>query len=178
MNRKMVVGGGVAAALLSLGTLIGGVATGMVGAQSPQPAQTAPSPAPNQGAEAEGPEAPVTLAGGSVSQDAAKQAATAYIQQTAPYNAQGLSATKVKVDNENGTTVYEVKFSGATNQGVEVTVSPQGQVLKAAADNEAQEQAGGADAETNDDSPTGTGGAAGSPAPSPNRPAGTGTPPR
>lgn len=145
MDKKILIGGG-AAVLLSLGTLIGGVATGIAGAQSSQPAQTSPRQAPNQGAEgpeaADGPDTPVSLPAGSVSQAAAKQAAAAYIQQTAPYNTQGLSATRVQVDDENGVAVYTVTFWGAASQAAEVTVSPQGQVLKAEADNEGQETSG------------------------------------
>jgi hypothetical protein len=144
------------------------VATGTIGAQSPQPAQSAPRQTPNQGTEAEGPDTPVSLPSGSVSQDAAKQAAAAYIQQTAPYNAQGLSATQVKVEDENGAAVYSVKFKGAGSQAAEVTVSPQGQVLKAEADT--GHGAADTDTETADDGPTGA-------APNPNSPAGTGTPP-
>jgi hypothetical protein len=151
LDRKIWVGGGAAAVLLSLGTLIGGVATGIVGAQTP-PGASAPGQAPNQSPEADGPDSPVSMPAGSVSSDAAKQAAVAYIQQTAPYSTEGLTTTRVKADAENGAAVYSVKFDGANGQAVEVTVSPQGKVLTAAADN-GHEQAG-ADAETADDGPS------------------------
>jgi hypothetical protein len=170
MDRKIWIGGGAAAALLSLGMLIGGVTTGMVGAQSPA-VPSAPGQRTSQGAEAETPDTPVSLPAGSVSADAAKQAALAYIQQTAPYNMQGLSATRVKVDGESGAAVYSVKFKGANGQAAEVTVSPQCQVLKAEADN-GHEQAG-ADAETADDGPGGAGNAA----PNSSSPAGNETAP-
>lgn len=148
MVKKLLVGSG-AVALLSLGTLIGGITTGLAGAHAPRQqahqAQTAPIPTPGpaqNGLEADGPDAPVSLPTGSVSQDVAKQAAITYVQSTAPYNSQGLSATQVTVDSENGTAVYKVEFSGSNGQALEVTVSAQGSVLKADASNDGQERAG------------------------------------
>lgn len=148
MLSKVVLGGG-AAVLLTAGTLVGGLTTGLAGAhtsnQQARIAQAAPdqaTPEAQDGAANDGADTPITLPAGSISQDAARQAAEAYIQQTAPYNSQGLSATHVTVDDEDGTAVYKVEFSGSNGQSVEVTVSAQGKVLKAEAGNDGQEKAG------------------------------------
>jgi hypothetical protein len=93
-----------------------------------------------------------------VSQDAAQQAAVAYVQQTAPYSTQGLTAKSAQVDDEDGTAVFKVTFSNASGQGAEVTVSAKGQVLKAEAEGAGEHKSGGQDAETND--APGTGGQA------------------
>ena len=138
--NKFVAGGG-AAASLAIGTLFGGVATGLVGAQTP-PAQTSraaqstaqPADQPETGAEAPdagGADAAVTAPPGSVSPDQAKQAATTYVAQTAPYNSEGLTAQSVTVNDENGTVLFAVDFTGANGAGVEVKVSTQGQVISA-----------------------------------------------
>lgn len=129
MVRKVLLGGG-AAAVLSLGVLIGGLTTGLVGAHSQQ---TPTSHA--QGADdGEDPDAPIAVPTGSVSADQAKQAAQAYVSQTAPYSSQGLRVQGVTVDDEDGTVVYTVKFTGSNGQQVEVVVSTQGTVLKAETD--------------------------------------------
>jgi hypothetical protein len=156
--RKILVGGG-AAALLSLGTLIGGISTGLVGAhslrQQAHQSQAAPSQTPSQAPEAtgtDGADAPVTLPAGSVSQDAAKQAAVAYVQSTAPYSSQGLSATQVSLDDENGAAVFKVEFSASNGQSAEVTVSAQGTVLKAESGNDTEQ---GAQSAADSDGPGG-----------------------
>lgn len=145
MLKKVVVGAG-AAGILSAGVLVGGLTTGLVGAQTPHqqaaPAQATPAH-PAEAPEAETQDAPVSLPAGSVTADQAKQAAVTYVQQTAPYNTQGLQVQAVQADDENGTVVYKVTFTGSNGQGAEVSVSTQGTVLKAESDSpDANEQSG------------------------------------
>jgi len=131
MFKKVAIGAG-AAGVLSAGVLLGGLTTGFVGAQTPH--QQAAQATPSNDAETPdgaGQEAPVSLPAGSVTADQARQNAASYIQQTAPFSTQGLQVQSVQVEDENGTTVYKVTFSGSGGPGVEVTESTQGQVLKA-----------------------------------------------
>ncbi len=131
MFRQVVVGGGVALAL-GAGVLIGGVTTGFVGAHPAH--QTAvgqtPATAPQDGEQADGEvDAAVALPPGSITSAQAQQAATAYVQQTAPYNGQGLQFQDVNLDDENGTVLYTVTFSAQSSRDIEVQVSTSGKVL-------------------------------------------------
>ncbi len=136
MFKKVAIGAG-AAGVLSAGVLLGGLTTGFVGAQTPhqRAAQAQATPAsPTDDAETPdgtGEEAPVSLPAGSVTADQASQNAATYIQQTAPFSTQGLHVQSVQVEDENGTVVYKVTFTGGGATGVEVTESAQGQVLGA-----------------------------------------------
>lgn len=170
MGRKAMVGGG-AAAVLSLGVLLGGVTMGLASAQTP------PTPAPAQSSSTATPETPdanaeasgdsgadvaQTAPAGSISSAQAQQDAAAYIAQTAPYSSQGLTAGTVTVNDENGTIVYSVDFSNGTQSDVQVNVSTQGTVLSA--DTGADTEAAGAEtdgAPGTPDSPTGHADAAG-----------------
>jgi hypothetical protein len=157
-SKKLLIG--VAAVALAFPTAAGILAAGAAWAQQTptqppaqsQPAQTPPTNGAESGSENE---TPPTLPPGSASQDAAQQAATVYVQQTAPYSTQGLIVTAVHVDDEDGTAVYKVTFGNASGRGAEVTVSAQGQVLKAEADGAGEHKSGGQDAETNDGPDTG-----------------------
>ena len=133
MNRKKLGIGMVAVALAF--PAAGGILTaGAVGAQSlrghVQHAQTAPQENAAGGTDG-GSDTPISLPAGSVSPDQAQQAAVAYVQQTAPYSTQGLTVHGVTVDDEDGTAVFKVTFTGSAGPGAEMTVSTQGQVLKA-----------------------------------------------
>lgn len=186
MVKKLMVGGG-AAAVLSIGVLVGGLTTGLVKAHpahqsAAQQAQATPQPNGNTpGAAAETPDgaaeapdsdaagAPVTVPAGSITSDQAKQDATTYIQQTAPYSAQGLQATTVTVDDEDGTIVYSVDFTNSGNADVEVKVSTQGSVLSADAGSQSegtdsgQDQADGPEQPGSPSAPAATPSATGAP---------------
>ncbi|MGI8553184.1 MAG: PepSY domain-containing protein [Dehalococcoidia bacterium] len=143
MVRKVLVGSG-AATLLSVGVLLGGLTTGLVGAHSlrsqtqtlpaqSQPAQTAPTK-DQEVPDGNEQDAPVTLPPGSVSSAQAQQAATAYIRLTAPYSGQGLTFQSASLGDENGRAVYDVTFTDSNSASVDVQVSADGKVLGAETD--------------------------------------------
>lgn len=161
MVNKVVVGGG-AAAVLSIGVLIGGLTTGLVGAHplhqtAAQQAQATPQPSSTAGGAdgetADGPdaassgaeEAPVAVPAGSITADQATQDATAYVQQTAPYSSQGLQFHTVTADTENGTVIYTVGFTNGSQPDVEVLVGTQGKVLGIDSGSQAADASGGQD---------------------------------
>ncbi len=135
LNRAAAI---VAATALAFPVAGGALAAGGVlaqPAQHPNQAQqlgATPTPEPADSGDPVEPAA--ALPAGSISAGQAQQLATAYVQQTAPYSSQGLTAQAAQLEDHDGTVVYTVDFTSSGGQSVQVTVSTQGQVLHAGAD--------------------------------------------